>query len=254
MSIRTIASSLSNRKFASALHSSVLPTPVGPKNKKEPIGRFGSDKPARLRRIAFETASTASFWPITRSWRSSSMRNSFARSLSNMRDTGIPVQRASTSAISTSVTLLRSSFIVLPSDWVAASSCFSKSGNLPYWISDILAKSPTRRACSSEIFACSISALMFWVPLRDAFSAFHSSSSSEYSRSLCSNSSLSISRRFLLASSDSLFSACCSSLSWIMRRSKRSSDSGLESICIRMLDAASSIKSIALSGSWRSAI
>ena len=38
----------------------VLPTPVGPKNKKEPIGRLGSESPARLRRIAFATASTAS--------------------------------------------------------------------------------------------------------------------------------------------------------------------------------------------------
>jgi hypothetical protein len=39
-------SSLSNRKPASALHSSVLPTPVGPRNRKEPVGRFGSLRPS----------------------------------------------------------------------------------------------------------------------------------------------------------------------------------------------------------------
>ena len=32
--------------------SSVLPTPVGPRNRKLPSGRFGSDRPARLRRTA----------------------------------------------------------------------------------------------------------------------------------------------------------------------------------------------------------
>ena len=56
MSMRTIALSSSNRKDASALVSSVLPTPVGPKNMNEPIGRFGSCRPARARRTAVETA------------------------------------------------------------------------------------------------------------------------------------------------------------------------------------------------------
>ena len=45
MSMRIIASSVSNRNSASALHSSVLPTPVGPRNRNEPFGRRGSDKP-----------------------------------------------------------------------------------------------------------------------------------------------------------------------------------------------------------------
>ena len=43
MSMRTIARSSSNRKSASALASSVLPTPVGPRNRNEPVGRSGSD-------------------------------------------------------------------------------------------------------------------------------------------------------------------------------------------------------------------
>ena len=60
MSMRTSARSSSNRHSASALASSVLPTPVGPRKKKLPMGRSGSDRPARLRRTAAATARTAS--------------------------------------------------------------------------------------------------------------------------------------------------------------------------------------------------
>ena len=47
MSMRTMARSSSNRKSASARASSVLPTPVGPRNRNEPIGRFGRQPGAR---------------------------------------------------------------------------------------------------------------------------------------------------------------------------------------------------------------
>ena len=57
MSMRTIARSSSNRKSASDLASSVLPVPVGPRNRNEPVGRFGSGMPARERRTASLTAS-----------------------------------------------------------------------------------------------------------------------------------------------------------------------------------------------------
>ena len=70
------ASSLPNRNSASALDSSVLPTPDGPAKMNEPDGRFGSFRPARVRRIAFETALTASSWPTIRLCSSSSMRSS----------------------------------------------------------------------------------------------------------------------------------------------------------------------------------
>src|SRR6516225_3053023 len=63
MSSRTIACSSSNMNSASARASSVFPTPVGPRNMKLPIGRFGSCRPVRARRSAFATASTASSWP-----------------------------------------------------------------------------------------------------------------------------------------------------------------------------------------------
>ena len=64
----------------------------------EPIGRFGSCKPARARRTAVETACTASFWPMTRLASSSSMRSSLSFSPSSMRSTGTPVQRETTPA------------------------------------------------------------------------------------------------------------------------------------------------------------
>ena len=41
MSMRTIARSSSNRNSASAFASSVLPTPVGPRNRNEPVGPVG---------------------------------------------------------------------------------------------------------------------------------------------------------------------------------------------------------------------
>ena len=56
MSMRTIASWESNMNSASARASSVLPTPVGPRNRNVPIGRSGSLRPARERRSALETA------------------------------------------------------------------------------------------------------------------------------------------------------------------------------------------------------
>ena len=42
------------------------------------MGRLGSDRPARLRRMALATACTASSWPMTRWWSRSSRWTSFA--------------------------------------------------------------------------------------------------------------------------------------------------------------------------------
>ena len=60
ISKRMSMSSESNKNEARALVSSVLPTPVGPKNMKEPYGRLGSDNPALDLRIASDTALIAS--------------------------------------------------------------------------------------------------------------------------------------------------------------------------------------------------
>jgi len=105
MSIRTMAFSSPNMASASVLHSSVLPTPVGPRNRKEPMGRLGSFRPTRLRRMALATAVTASSCPTTRWW---SFSSSFSRrmdSSSVSRVTGMPVQPATTLAMSSAVTV-----------------------------------------------------------------------------------------------------------------------------------------------------
>ena len=140
MSMRTIASGESNRNSASALHSSVLPTPVGPRNRNEPLGRFGSDRPARERRTASDTTLIASSWPTTRVCSASSIFSSFSRSPSSILLTGMPVQRETTSAISSAVTRSCTS-LKSPccSAACAAASCFSSSGMRPYWISLMLA-------------------------------------------------------------------------------------------------------------------
>ncbi len=85
------ASSSPKRNSASALASSVFPTPVGPAKMNEPPGRLGSFSPARVRRIAWDSALMASSWPMTRLWSSSSMCSRRADSSSvslNTRDAG----------------------------------------------------------------------------------------------------------------------------------------------------------------------
>ena len=97
--------SSSNKLVANALANSVFPTPVGPKNRKEPIGFVGSLMPALERRIASETFSTPSSCPITRLCSSESKCSVFSRSDSVSLATGIPVHLAMILAISSSVTL-----------------------------------------------------------------------------------------------------------------------------------------------------
>ena len=99
ISSRIIASSVPKTASESALDSSVFPTPVGPKKMKEPRGLAGSLSPAFPRRIARETARTASLCPTTRfpnfSSRFINCLCSFWLSFTN----GIPVQAAITPAI-----------------------------------------------------------------------------------------------------------------------------------------------------------
>src|SRR3712207_8110812 len=51
--------------YTTLFRSSVFPTPVGPRKRKLPIGRLGSESPALALRMASATASTASSWPTT---------------------------------------------------------------------------------------------------------------------------------------------------------------------------------------------
>ena len=153
MSRRTIALSSSNRNSASARAVSVFPTPVGPRKMKDPMGRFGSERPARARRTAAETASTASRCPMTRSASRSSICSSFWTSPSISLETGMPVHLDTTSAISSGLT---SSLSMEPAACSSA-SCFSAAvtfcstwGSFPNFISAARLKSASRsaRACS----------------------------------------------------------------------------------------------------------
>ena len=82
----------------------ILPTPVGPRNKKEPIGRFGLFNPTRPRFTARVTALTASSCPITLLWSVSSSFCNLCASVSFNFCTGIFVQTDTTSAISSPLT------------------------------------------------------------------------------------------------------------------------------------------------------
>ena len=104
MSIWMRSSSEPKRKLARDFDSSVLPTPDGPAKMKEPDGRRGSLRPARVRRMARETDLTASSWPMMRLCSSSSMLSRRLDSFSVSFSTGMPVQCARTSAIWSSPT------------------------------------------------------------------------------------------------------------------------------------------------------
>ena len=119
------ASSLPNMKRARALVSSVLPTPVGPRNMNEPIGRRGSFNPARARRTALEIAWMASSCPMMRFCRSPSICSNRSDSAWAICITGTPVHIATTSAISSEVTvglLARSQPVRRNSSWRSSPS------------------------------------------------------------------------------------------------------------------------------------
>ena len=135
ISIRIMFFSESNNASESALASSVLPTPVGPRKINDPIGRFSSFKPALARRTASATACTPSSCPMTLLCRISGSFNSFSRSLSTSLLTGILVQPEITSAISSSPTSSFKRRASLPSSafFFSSSSFFSRSGKVPYF-------------------------------------------------------------------------------------------------------------------------
>ena len=149
ISTRIIASSLPNTASASALDTSVFPTPVGPRNKKEPIGLFGSFNPTLPRRTAFATADTASSCPMTRLCKVSSNFCKRAASLSVSLLTGIFVHPATTSAISFSPT---TGTFRLFARWFFL-FCFSHSeasSSLVFFNMRAFSMSPSRKASSSK--------------------------------------------------------------------------------------------------------
>jgi hypothetical protein len=135
MSMRTMAFSSSNRNSASALASSVLPTPVGPRKRNEPIGRFGSDRPAR-RGAPRWTRHDGLVLADDALWQASSMLDELSPSRPpSMRLTGMPVHLETTSATSSSSTSSLSSMLGCPelaarARWLR-SSCSFELGDLP---------------------------------------------------------------------------------------------------------------------------
>ncbi len=128
ISTRIRAFSVPNMASDNALDSSVFPTPVGPRNRKEPMGRLGSLRPTLPLRMALEMAVTASSWPTTLWCRMPSrfLRRSDSSSASFL--TGILVQPDTTSAISLSLTisfLLSLSFCHFSMVWAIFSRSFS---------------------------------------------------------------------------------------------------------------------------------
>ncbi len=158
MSSRMRAFSLSKRNSASALASSVFPTPVGPMKMKLPSGRFGSCTPARALLTASETALTASSWPMILECSSCSILSSLALSPSSIRETGMPVQRETTSAMCPGVI---SSVSMAPFSCIAASfalasaAAFSTSLRVPYRISATFCRSPALWAAASRTLSSS---------------------------------------------------------------------------------------------------
>jgi hypothetical protein len=242
------------QEFGERLAELRLADTVGPRNRNDPYGRFGSDRPERERRIASATSRTASSWPTTRRCSASSMCSSLSRSPCIIFDTGMPVARETTSAISSAPTSVRrscaffgdfASFVSALLSW--ASSC----GSWPYCSSDIFCQSPLRRASSICSLILSISSLMCCVPTTFDFSACQTSFRSEYSRSSfaisCSISDrrFSTPRRFLLHRFALDLQLNDAAVEPVHRL-------GFESISMRMRAAASSIRSIALSGRKRS--
>ncbi len=218
------------------------------------MGRSGSEMPARLRRMALATAVTASCWPTTRCSSTSSRRTSLAISPSIRRLTGTPVTRLTTTATSSSST---SSFSICFSACSTASSELATSisrsscGSWPYRTSDARLRVPSRSARSASERRSSARSFISWISSILAFSAVQWAFRLSSSSLRLANSSSKAPSRSAEAASDSLASATRSISSPRTRRSITSISVGIESISIRNVDAASSTRSIALSGRKR---
>ena len=158
-----MASFVPNISKASCLASSVLPTPVGPTKRKLPIGRFPSSKPARLRRIALATASTALSWPITLALRRSFMPLRRSISLAPIWDTGTPVIRSTDSATSLTVAV---TFISSVWFWI-----FFSSSSIRVLAFRAASKSSFSTAASCLSFCSAISCSTAWTSVTGCWAA-----------------------------------------------------------------------------------
>ena len=161
ISIRTRASWSPNIASANVFANSVFPTPVGPRNKNEPIGRFGSFNPLRARRIERATADTASSCPITRWCNSFSKWTRRSLSFFSICFNGIPVHCDTTSAISSSVIAATNSRLASTSTFWRSFSSLSR-----------LACSFLRKRAASSNFCSRIASSFFCASSSTSASSF----------------------------------------------------------------------------------
>ena len=129
------------------------------------------------------------------------------------RETGIPVHFATISAMSSALT--RSFNICVPCVSVSKASRTvlsrdSNSGILPYSISDVLPRLPTRLACSDSIRSASICSINSPICVKFAFSFCHATLRASALSLSSASSAFSFSRRCCDAPSSSFSNACCS--------------------------------------------
>ena len=219
-------------------------------------GRFSPLRPALCMRTALATAVRASSCPRTDCRSVSSIWINFSTSPAMSLLTGMPVVRETTLPISSEVT---ESWIRLT--W-APDSCSSpslgnlasRSGMVEYLNSPAFAKSPCLCERSSSKRARSSSSLVSLMPSISAFSVSQTSVNFLDSSCLFLKSSWSLSLLSRLLMSVSFRSDSSSIWMVVISRSNSRMTSGFDSCCNRRADAASSTKSIALSGKNRSVI
>ena len=171
-------------------------------------------------------------------------------------ETGIPVQRSMIFAISSSVTLLRSKFepFVFWVCFSSCSSCFLSSGRSPYLSFAAFSYSPFFSASSMSRLSCSIFSRSCWTCPMAFFSFSHCAFMVLKVSRFSASSFWSSARRAFESSSSSFLSAASSICIWMILRLITSSSVGIESISVRIIAQASSMRSMALSGRKRSVI
>mmetsp|Transcript_34326 Transcript_34326/g.110459 ORF Transcript_34326/g.110459 Transcript_34326/m.110459 type:complete len:267 (+) Transcript_34326:529-1329(+) len=264
MSSRVTASAESKRNSASALQRCVLPTPVGPTSMKVPSGRSDDCSPARETRTAFDTTASASSCPMTDRASVASICSSFSRSPATSLAAGMPVARATISAICASVTCSDKSAasespVSAPSPPApppAASlhceNSFSSRGMIAYVSSPARTRSPSRSATARSARACCRLARAALRCSSVSRCALHAAPSSCAVACLACSSRRISPLRAVTCTPDSRRSASSSICMLSTSRSRSAIGSGLDSCCSRSRLAASSRRSMAESGSFRS--
>ena len=213
------------------------------------MGRFSSEMPLLPRRMALPKALMPCSWPTTRWLNFSSIFSNFLASSSINLVTGMPVQRETTWATSSSVTSSFNKWLFfwrLRNFLSSAPRVFFNSGIFPYFNSATFWRSAVLWAMSISLVTLSISSLSFLILEISSFSEDHLARKL-WAFSFKSAKVLWITRnRFW--SPFSPITACFSISSFWISLLKASNSSGSDSISNLKPDAASSIKSTALSG------